>query len=303
MRWRIPTSQPNGFGRGTSAINFVKQSLSLSLSMNRILNRESTGADLETSTLQTLIRSSHNIRIFGRIYHPYHLTKDIGTIVLLVFSAWWIRDRSQLNFLAFVGAFLTMQTVYLIVRSLKYRIWGIAERSYIQDSIFILLPTYALTSFVMGNAIAPSMDLAALDLALGVAFIRVGCFLGGCCYGRPAVWGVKYQEAQLVPVRGCRTYTPGSLPLEPVIPIQLFESAFNLIVFITLLVWGLLAPEQSEGKILPVYFLTYSCWRFTSDFWREVSARPRRAGLSEAQWVSAMAVIGAILTLFYLSRG
>ncbi|NJK34278.1 MAG: hypothetical protein HC919_04615 [Oscillatoriales cyanobacterium SM2_2_1] len=138
--------------------------------------------------------------------------------------------------MAFVGEFLSMQAAYLIVRSLKYRILGIAERSYIQDSIFILLPTYALASFVLGNAISPAMDLAALDLALGAAFIRVGCFLGGCCYGRPAAWGVTYQEAQLVSVRGCRTYTPSPLPLEPVIPMQLFESALNLVLFIALLV-------------------------------------------------------------------
>lgn len=259
--------------------------------------------NLKTSTLETLICSSHNVRIFGRLYHPYHLAKDIGSVVLLIFSAWWVRDRSQLSFLAFVGAFLSMQAVYLIVRSLKYKIWGIAERSYIQDSIFTLLPTYALASFAFGNAIAPAMDLAALDLALGVAFIRVGCFLGGCCYGRPALWGVTYQEAQLVQVRGCRTYTPSPLPLEPVIPIQLFESAFNLILFIILLVWGLLAPEPSCGKVLPVYFLSYGCWRFISDFWRDVSVRPRRAGLSEAQWVSVMVVITSILSLLYLSRG
>jgi phosphatidylglycerol---prolipoprotein diacylglyceryl transferase len=270
--------------------------------MNHLLNSELADRDLKTSTLESLIRNSHTIRIFGERYHPYHLAKDIGTIVLLVFSAWWIHNRSHLSFLAFVGAFLMMQTVYLIVRLLKYRIWGIAARSYIQDSILILLPTYALTSMALGNAIAPAMDLAALDLALGVAFIRVGCFLGGCCYGRPADWGVKYQEAQLVQVRGCRTYTPGSLPLEPVIPIQLFESAFNLVLFITLLVWGLLAPEQSDGKILPVYFLAYACWRFISDFWREASVRPRRAGLSEAQWVSLIVVIASISILLYLSR-
>jgi prolipoprotein diacylglyceryltransferase len=271
--------------------------------MSHASNYELTATDLKTSTLETLIRSSHNIRIFGRLYHPYHLAKDIGTVVLLIFSAWWVRDRSQLNFLAFVGAFLSMQTVYTIVRLLKYQVWGIAERSYLQDSTLILLPTYALTSVALGNAIAPSMDLAALDLALGVAFIRVGCFLGGCCYGRPAVWGVKYQEEQLVQVRGCRTYTPGPLPLEPVIPMQLFESAFNLVLFIALLVWGLLAPEQSDGNVLPVYFLAYGCWRFTSDFWREVSARPRRAGLSEAQWVSVIVVMVSTSTLFYLGGG
>jgi phosphatidylglycerol---prolipoprotein diacylglyceryl transferase len=271
--------------------------------MNRVLDCELTAMDLiKTDTLETFIRSSHNIRIFGWLYHPYHFAKDIGTMVILIFSAWWVCDRSQLSFLAFIGAFLSMQAVYTVVRSLKYQIWGIVERSYLQDSILILLPTYALASVALGNAIAPSMDLAALDLALGVAFIRVGCFLGGCCYGRPAVWGVRYQEAQLVQVRGCRTYTPGPLPLQPVIPIQLFESAFNLVLFVALLGWGLLAPEQSDGKILPVYFLAYGCWRFVSDFWREASARPRRAGFSEAQWVSVMVVIGSISALFYLSR-
>lgn len=271
--------------------------------MNRVSNCELTDMDLKTGTLETFIRSSHNIRIFGWIYHPYHFAKDIGTIVLLIFSAWWVHNRSQLNFLAFIGAFLSMQMVYTTVRFLKYRIWGIAERSYLQDSILILLPTYALTSVALGNAIAPSMDLAALDLSLGVAFIRVGCFLGGCCYGRPAGWGVKYQEPLLVQVRGCRTYTPGLLPLEPVIPMQLFESAFNLVVFIALLVWGLIAPEQSDGKVLLVYFLAYGGWRFTSDFWREVSARPRRAGLSEAQWLSVIVVMASSSILLYLGRG
>lgn len=271
--------------------------------MNRLLNYDQTDTVLKTSILDDLVRCSHTIRVFGWRYHPYHLAKDVGTITLLIFSLWWVSQRPELKFLAFVGAFLTMQMAYLIVRLLKYRIWGIAERSYIQDTIFILLPTYALASLVLGNAIAPAMDLAALDLALGVAFIRVGCFLGGCCYGRPAVWGVRYQEAQLVSVRGCRTYTPSPLPLECVIPMQLFESAFNLVLFITLLIWQLLAPEQSDGKILLVYFLAYGCWRFISDFWREVSARPRRAGFSEAQWVSAMVVTGSILTLFYLNKG
>lgn len=271
--------------------------------MNHVSDCEIAAINLKISTLETLVRCSHNIRIFGQLYHPYHLAKDIGTIVLLIFSAWWIRDRSQLSFLAFIGAFLSMQVVYTVVRLLKYQIWGIAERSYLQDSILILLPTYALTSMALGNAIAPAMDLAALDLALGVAFIRVGCFLGGCCYGRPAAWGIKYQEDQLVPVRGCRTYTPSPLPLEPVIPMQLLESAFNLVLFIILLVWRLLAPEQSDGKVLLVYFLAYGCWRFISDFWREVSARPRRAGFSEAQWVSGIVVIGSISTLLYLGRG
>jgi hypothetical protein len=109
------------FATTAGALQVVNQKASFNLEndpncfhMNRILDCKLTDRNLKTGTLETLIRSSHNIRIFGRIYHPYHLAQDLGTITLLIFSVWWIRDRSQLSVLAFVGAFLSMPAVYLI---------------------------------------------------------------------------------------------------------------------------------------------------------------------------------------------
>jgi hypothetical protein len=76
---------------------------------------------------------------------------DMGTLALLIFSYWWVYRQPQISFLVFLGAFLSMQVAYFTIRFLKQRILGIAERSFIQDSILILLPTYALVSLAFGN--------------------------------------------------------------------------------------------------------------------------------------------------------
>lgn len=67
------------------------------------------------------------------------------------------------------------------------------------------------------------LDFFAPSLALAQAFGRIGCFLGGCCYGRPVEhFGVHYP--------------PGSLPYEELgdvalFPVQLLESASLFALF------------------------------------------------------------------------
>ena len=70
------------------------------------------------------------------------------------------------------------------------------------------------------NALLPS-------LALGQAIGRVGCFLGGCCYGVPCAWGVVYPK--------------GSLPYSvyggtPLFPVQLLEAGSLFLLFIVCLI-------------------------------------------------------------------
>ena len=65
------------------------------------------------------------------------------------------------------------------------------------------------------NALLPS-------LALGQAIGRIGCFLGGCCYGVPCAWGVAYPEGSL-PYSVC-----GNAPL---FPVQLVEAGSLFLLF------------------------------------------------------------------------
>lgn len=120
--------------------------------MNKLLQSNFTNLDFEIGTLTKLVHRSHKICFLGYAYHPYHIAMDVGTLTLLAFSYWWVYRQPQISFLAFFGAFLSMQAAYFTIRFLKQRIWGVTERSFIQDSILILLPTYKLVSLVFGNA-------------------------------------------------------------------------------------------------------------------------------------------------------
>jgi phosphatidylglycerol:prolipoprotein diacylglycerol transferase len=250
----------------------------------------------DETVLDSLVRRAHGIRVFGHRYHPYHAALDLGTVALIGFSAWFTARHPGLSFVRFLAAFLIAQAVYWLVRMARQRWLGMTSRSLIQDSVLILLPTFGTASWLLGNDLAASLDLAGLDLALGAAFIRVGCFLGGCCYGRPVRWGVAYREEFLRPVRGCRTYAPGPVPGKRVLPIQLLDSAVQALSFGVLMCW-LLNDPRAQGRVLAGYFLIYGCWRLVGDFWREASARPRRAGLSEAQWASLVVVAAAVTAL------
>ena len=62
------------------------------------------------------------------------------------------------------------------------------------------------------------MDLAGLCVPLALAFGRVGCFLNGCCYGKPTTlpWGVVF---------------PTAAPLVARHPTQLYELVLDLGLF------------------------------------------------------------------------
>jgi phosphatidylglycerol---prolipoprotein diacylglyceryl transferase len=251
-----------------------------------------------TSLLDTCMRRAHCVRLFGRTYHPYHISNDVGIGAILLFSAWFAATQAGLTLLGFIVAFAAMQGSYVLARLIRWRISGNASRSFLQDTVLIVLPSFIAANLLVGNDLAPSLDLAGLDLALGLSFIRIGCFFGGCCYGRPARWGVLYTPEHLKDVRGCRNYTSGPVPHGRVIPIQLFESAVNAAMFAALLIWRMHSPS-SRGRVLPAYLIGYAVWRFGSDFWRAVSVRPRWAGLSQAQWY-AMAVCAVMVVALIL---
>jgi phosphatidylglycerol:prolipoprotein diacylglycerol transferase len=115
-------------------------------------------------------------------------------------------------------------------------------------------------------------------------FGRTGCFLAGCCYGVEAEWGVVYHES---------LGAPNGIAL---IPIQLVESAANLIIFIAVLLCQrhFKRPEQS----LTVYFVSYAVCRFIFEFFRGDEIRGHLFGLSTSQWISVGIVLFCLINMF-----
>lgn len=118
---------------------------------------------------------------------------------------------------------------------------------------------------------------------------RAGCFCAGCCYGRPTdSWlGVCYPEGGLA---------PAGIPL---VPVQLMESAGDLVLFGLLL----LPFYRTPGRRLALYLLGYGALRFTTECFRGDAARGLAGPLSGAQWISLVCLAaGLVLTVVLCLR-
>ncbi len=123
----------------------------------------------------------------------------------------------------------------------------------------------------------------------GHALGRIGCFLGGCCYGRPTdtVFGVVFPAGSLP----YEQY--GALPLHPT---QLYEAVFLLFLALFLAAWG-------KDRALPLYFVLYGVERFLMEFLRADDRGSLLPGLSPAQWISLLLVgLGAVLLCLTFPR-
>ncbi len=123
-------------------------------------------------------------------------------------------------------------------------------------------------------------DAVVPAIPVGHAFGRVGCFLGGCCYGLPCgAW--------------CAVTFPGTA--QPVFPLQLLEAALNLALAIALVCCA--KKSRLRGLALHLYLLLYSAARFVLEFFRGDEIRGSALGLSTSQWISmgVFALAGALL--------
>lgn len=105
------------------------------------------------------------------------------------------------------------------------------------------------------------LDLAAAPVALGHSIGRVGCFVAGCCYGKPTSlpWGVTFTNPIAARIAG----TPLGVSLHPT---QLYEAAAEFLNFL-LLVW-LGARQKFTGQIVGAFFMLYGIERGSIEFLR-----------------------------------
>ena len=144
---------------------------------------------------------------------------------------------------------------------------------------------FGLPVWVTADALAPS-------LALGTAFGRVGCFLNGCCYGRPTSlpWGVTFPRDSFSYLEFGDT---------PVHPSQIYNALAGLALF--LLLWVMRKRFSVPGVLFWSFIVTFALVRIPIDFTRayETEAVILRIGfteLTESQLVSlAMAAFGLLM--------
>lgn len=113
-------------------------------------------------------------------------------------------------------------------------------------------------------------DFTISALPLGHALGRIGCFINGCCYGKPthAPWACYTADAWRHPV-------------------QLFESGANLAIYAVILAYWARHKFRSDrnGRICGLYLMLYPPVRFFLEFLRG-DPRMRWLGWTVAQWIS-----------------
>jgi phosphatidylglycerol:prolipoprotein diacylglycerol transferase len=142
-----------------------------------------------------------------------------------------------------------------------------------------------LPMWIVADALTPS-------LALGTAFGRVGCFLNGCCYGRPTKlpWGVVFPPDSFAGLEFGST---------PVHPSQLYAALAGLVLF--LVTWALRRRLAPPGTLFWTFIILFAVIRIPLDFTRayEIESRLFEFGglaVTESQLTSlALALFAALM--------
>ncbi len=134
------------------------------------------------------------------------------------------------------------------------------------------------------------IDIYAVVTPLFHTFGRIGCFLGGCCYGIESRFGFLITENPISPaVCGVVRF-----------PVQLVEAGGNIVLFFILLY--LFCRQRFTGRLLPLYLLSYPAMRFALEFLRGDAVRGIWGGLSTSQWISLALFAIAVISLLQKNR-
>lgn len=149
----------------------------------------------------------------------------------------------------------------LVFGLIFYLIWSMLFKKFESKKSHLLLP-----GLIWGHSIG-----------------RIGCFLTGCCYGRPSVswWAIKMHEEYRHPV-------------------QLYEALALFIIGIV--VQKLINLSFKSDKVVIFYLASYATVRFVIEFFRGDEIRGSSiAWLSSSQFVS-LGILLIITIYYFMSR-
>jgi phosphatidylglycerol---prolipoprotein diacylglyceryl transferase len=150
---------------------------------------------------------------------------------------------------------------------------------------------FGLPMWSLADALAPS-------LALGTSIGRIGCYLNGCCYGRPTrlPWGVVFPPDSFAGLEF------GNAPVHPS---QLYAAGTGLVIF--LVIWKLRRRFSVPGTLFWTFIVLFALMRIPLDMTRawEPEATLLRVGawiITESQVTSLALALFAVLMMLRLRR-
>lgn len=121
------------------------------------------------------------------------------------------------------------------------------------------------------------------------AFGRIGCALGGCCYGIEyhGIFAIQYTAEQINP--GISDHIADF----PRFPVQILEAALEFALCALLI--RLFLKFSDRYALTPLYLLAYGIIRFLDEFLRGDTIRGIWGPFSTSQWIALACIIGTAI--------
>ncbi len=256
------------------------------------------------------------INLFGKELGTYMLMSLVGIFVAGIYICRNAKKRgyNDNDFITlllisaigvFIGGHLLFGITYIRGFILLFSDWSKYVNSFkdLIDCLGVLLGGSVFYGGLLGGLLAGFIyckkkkfnlkdysDICAPGIPLFHFFGRIGCFLGGCCYGIESDFGYTIHGNELIPmVNDVNRF-----------PVQLMEATFNLGLFILLAYF--LKNNKFKGKLLSIYLLIYPIIRFFDEFLRGDTYRGFLFGLSTSQIISIILFISSAIYLIVQQR-
>jgi len=138
------------------------------------------------------------------------------------------------------------------------------------------------------------LDVLSPAAAIGYSIARIGCFLNGCCYGKPtkSIFGIKFPLSSSAGIYCAKV---GS----KIHPTELYAMLASLVIFFIL--WFCYKKRKFYGQIFWSYIFLYSVYRFLIEFIRG-DKEPVALGLTAIQFITIALFLSSIIAYLDLRR-
>ena len=214
-------------------------------------------------------------------------------------GAWMRKDVEDMLFLGVLGVVVGGRLGYCLFYKPDYYLAHPLEVFYVwlggmsfHGGMLGVILSQIWFAYSRGKPFWQVMDFIAPCVPPGLAAGRVGNFINGELWGRPAEPSLPW--AMIFPQSGSRV---------PRHPSQVYQFLLEgLLLFVIL--WLYARKERKPGQVAAVFLIGYGVLRFTAEYFREPDSflGLLSLGLSMGQWLCIPMIVGGIVLWLWAER-
>jgi len=203
--------------------------------------------------------------------HTYGLFVALGFFVGLLITAKLGKSEGfspqqimDMGFIIILSAIIGSRVMYVLMNTAYYthapldmfKIWegGLVFSGGVIGVILTMLWHIKRHGLPLGK----TADLWTPAIAIGQGIGRIGCFMAGCCYGKPtdSIFGVVFTHPKSLA-------TPLNVPLHPT---QIYSSLSGFVIFLVVML--LYTKKKFEGQVFLWFLIMHSTARLAIERFR-----------------------------------